>query len=317
MDNSRIRKYFSSIGLAYSAFAAVTLMVQAAVIFLLRAVGTDVSALGTTARLALSMGSMYLAGFPVFLLLLRRIPSCPASSEDFRPMTLGQFGICLLICIGVMEAGNLIGNMLMGLTSLFLGRQVDNSVISMVLQGDLIPVILFSAVLAPVFEELMFRRLLIDRIRMFGDRTAIVVSGVLFGLIHGNFYQFFYACGLGMIFAYVYLRTGKVRTTIFLHMCINLLGGVAGTVLLKWISAAGNSVPAALFSTMAMGLYALLLIALAIAGLVLLLCLWNRRYLAAGAFEIPASRRFFTVFLNLGMILFFLICVLQFWMNLN
>ena len=317
MDNSRIRKYFSSIGLAYSAFAAVTLMVQAAVIFLLRAVGTDVSALGTTARLALSMGSMYLAGFPVFLLLLRRIPRCPASSEDFRPMTLGQFGICLLICIGVMEAGNLIGNMLMGLTSLFLGRQVDNSVISMVLQGDLIPVILFSAVLAPVFEELMFRRLLIDRIRMFGDRTAIVVSGVLFGLIHGNFYQFFYACGLGMIFAYVYLRTGKVRTTIFLHMCINLLGGVAGTVLLKWISAAGNSVPAALFSTMAMGLYALLLIALAIAGLVLLLCLWNRRYLAAGAFEIPASRRFFTVFLNLGMILFFLICVLQFWMNLN
>ena len=317
MDNSRIRKYFSSIGLAYSAFAAVTLMVQAAVIFLLRAVGTDVSALGTTARLALSMGSMYLAGFPVFLLLLRRIPSCPASSEDFRPMTLGQFGICLLICIGVMEAGNLIGNMLMGLTSLFLGRQVDNSVISMVLQGDLIPVILFSAVLTPVFEELMFRRLLIDRIRMFGDRTAIVVSGVLFGLIHGNFYQFFYACGLGMIFAYVYLRTGKVRTTIFLHMCINLLGGVAGTVLLKWISAAGNSVPAALFSTMAMGLYALLLIALAIAGLVLLLCLWNRRYLAAGAFEIPASRRFFTVFLNLGMILFFLICVLQFWMNLN
>ncbi len=317
MDNSRIRKYFSSIGLAYFAFAAVTLMVQTAVIFLLRAVGTDVSALGTTARLALSMGSMYLAGFPVFLLLLRRIPRCPASSEDFRPMTLGQFGICLLICIGVMEAGNLIGNMLMGLTSLFLGRQVDNSVISMVLQGDLIPVILFSAVLAPVFEELMFRRLLIDRIRMFGDRTAIVVSGVLFGLIHGNFYQFFYACGLGMIFAYVYLRTGKVRTTIFLHMCINLLGGVAGTVLLKWISAAGNSVPAALFSTMAMGLYALLLIALAIAGLVLLLCLWNRRYLAAGAFEIPASRRFFTVFLNLGMILFFLICVLQFWMNLN
>ena len=317
MDNSRIRKYFSSIGLAYSAFAAVTLMVQAAVIFLLRAVGTDVSALGTTARLALSMGSMYLAGFPVFLLLLRRIPRCPVSAEDLRPMTLGQFGICLLICIGVMEAGNLIGNMLMGLTSLFLGRQVDNSVISMVLQGDLIPVILFSAVLAPVFEELMFRRLLIDRIRMFGDRTAIVVSGVLFGLIHGNFYQFFYACGLGMIFAYVYLRTGKVRTTIFLHMCINLLGGVAGTVLLKWISAAGNSVPAALFSTMAMGLYALLLIALAIAGLVLLLCLWNRRYLAAGAFEIPASRRFFTVFLNLGMILFFLICVLQFWMNLN
>lgn len=317
MDNSRIRKYFSSIGLAYFAFAAVTLMVQAAVIFLLRAVGTDVSALGTTARLALSMGSMYLAGFPVFLLLLRRIPRCPVSAEDLRPMTLGQFGICLLICIGVMEGGNLIGNMLMGLTSLFLGRQVDNSVISMVLQGDLIPVILFSAVLAPVFEELMFRRLLIDRIRMFGDRTAIVVSGVLFGLIHGNFYQFFYACGLGMIFAYVYLRTGKVRTTIFLHMCINLLGGVAGTVLLKWISAAGNSVPAALFSTMAMGLYALLLIALAIAGLVLLICLWNRRYLAAGVFEIPASRRFFTVFLNLGMILFFLICVLQFWMNLN
>lgn len=313
MEKSRIRTYFSAVGLCYFAFSAVTLAVQMVILFLLRAAGNP--SLGTTASMALSMASMYLAGFPVCLFLLRKIPKCPVSERDrIRPMSAGQLALCLLISVGVMEAGNLIGNGLMAVTSLILGRQVENTVVSMVLDGDLIPVILFSAVLAPIFEELMFRKLLIDRIRMFGDRTAILVSGVMFGLIHGNFYQFFYACGLGMIFAYVYLRTGAVKNTIGLHMVINLLGGVVGAVLLKWISAGGGT---SLMAVMVLGLYSYVLITAAIAGLVLLICLWKRRFFAEGALEIPSSRRFQTVFLNAGMILFVLICLLQFWMNLK
>ena len=45
----------------------------------------------------------------------------------------------------------------------------------------------------------MFRKLLIDRIVPFGQRVAVVVSGLAFGLFHGNFYQFFYAFSLGAV----------------------------------------------------------------------------------------------------------------------
>ena len=51
----------------------------------------------------------------------------------------------------------------------------------------------FSVVLAPVMEELIFRKVLIDRTIVYGDKAAVVLSGLLFGVFHGNFHQFFYA----------------------------------------------------------------------------------------------------------------------------
>lgn len=320
MEQREMRRHFSALGMAYFVYVAVSLAVQFVILLLLQLLGTDVSALGSTASMAVSVAAMYLAAFPVCLALLRRIPSSPLPREEREPMSFWSLLLCLVVCIGVMEAGNLIGNGLMGITSLFLDRQIDNTVVDMVLAGELIPVVLFAAILAPIFEELLFRKLLIDRIRVFGDRTCILVSGVMFGLIHGNFYQFFYACGLGMVFAYVYLRTGRVRNTIGLHMAINSLGGVVGTVLLRWFySAAPGNVLSADFilPLLALGLYVFALMASAIAGVVLLICLWGRRRLERGIFEIPASRRFQTAFLNVGMLLFFLICTVQFGLSLS
>ena len=82
------------------------------------------------------------------------------------------------------------------------------------------------AVLAPVFEELVFRKVLVDHVLPFGEWPAILFSGITFGLFHGNLTQFFYATVLGMILAYVYIRWGNILYTIGIHACINFLGGV-------------------------------------------------------------------------------------------
>lgn len=79
---------------------------------------------------------------------------------------------------------------------------------------------------APIVEELLYRKMLIDRIAAYGDGVSVVVSGLLFGLAHGNFSQFFYAFGLGALFAYVYIKTGHIGYTIGFHMFFNLIGGV-------------------------------------------------------------------------------------------
>ena len=90
-----------------------------------------------------------------------------------------------------------------------------------------IPAIFLCVVVAaPVIEELVFRKWLLDRVGRFGERTAVLLSAVVFGLAHGNFSQFFYAFGLGALFAYVYIKTGHIGYTIGFHMFFNLIGGV-------------------------------------------------------------------------------------------
>jgi membrane protease YdiL (CAAX protease family) len=49
-----------------------------------------------------------------------------------------------------------------------------------------------------------------------------MISAFTFAVYHGNFTQFFYAFGLGILFAFIYSKTGKLRYTVFLHMGYNL-----------------------------------------------------------------------------------------------
>ena len=80
--------------------------------------------------------------------------------------------------------------------------------------GASVEMVIAFAVLAPVFEELVFRKVLVDHVLPFGEWPAILFSGITFGLFHGNLTQFFYAALLGMVLAYVYIRTGNILYSI-------------------------------------------------------------------------------------------------------
>lgn len=102
------------------------------------------------------------------------------------------------------------------------GRGTGNLLEQMVTSAPFWFTALTAGILAPVLEELIFRKLLLDRLRPFGDRCAIWVSAVAFGLFHMNLYQFFYAVALGLIFAGVALKTGKIWYTVVFHAFVNL-----------------------------------------------------------------------------------------------
>lgn len=308
-DYRKAKKQFSRLGMAYFTFIAVSLTAKIAVEIFFAAVSADLYAEHATLTLVLSMGCMYLVGFPLFCRMLKRT-AIPGASGERHSLSPASFAAFLLISLGVMEAGNLTGSLLMTLISAVLGRPIENQIVPMVTSGNLAVSILFSVLVAPVFEELMFRRMLIDRIRQYGDRTAILVSGILFGLIHGNFYQFFYACGLGMLFAYIYLRTGQVGYTVLLHMTVNFLGGIVGALLLRWSVSYSAAV---LF----LGSYTILLLFLSLSGLILLIRFRRQRVLLTGPEELPPYRRLSTAFFNPGMTLFFLVCALLFWLNMR
>ena len=83
-----------------------------------------------------------------------------------------------------------------------------------------------TGILAPILEEIFFRKLIIDRTRRYGELASILVSAFFFALFHGNFSQFFYAFGIGVLFGYIYCRTGSYVTVTLLHVVFNIFMGV-------------------------------------------------------------------------------------------
>lgn len=81
--------------------------------------------------------------------------------------------------------------------------------------------------IAPVAEELIFRDLLLKPLRAYGDMTAAIITGLIFGLYHGNFDQFAYASLLGFFYSVVAVRFNSIVPTILLHSANNIIVTVA------------------------------------------------------------------------------------------
>lgn len=91
---------------------------------------------------------------------------------------------------------------------------------------ELTPGIMFLVcVLAPTFEELFFRGLILGVLRKFIPFfIANITQALAFGIYHGNIIQGIYAFLLGMFIGVILLLTGSICYTILLHMSINFAG---------------------------------------------------------------------------------------------
>ena len=87
-----------------------------------------------------------------------------------------------------------------------------------------IPIILLAVVIAPVAEELAFRGYLYGVIkRYFGAVPALVLSGILFALVHQNLPSFFPLLVLASVFALAYELSGSLLVPMTMHALFNAL----------------------------------------------------------------------------------------------
>lgn len=84
--------------------------------------------------------------------------------------------------------------------------------------------ILFGVILAPVFEELLFRKEIFSLLKMrFSLPWSVGLSALLFAAIHGYSAEGFVSCLIaGCLFAILMARTGKLFPCIIAHMLCNL-----------------------------------------------------------------------------------------------
>ena len=93
--------------------------------------------------------------------------------------------------------------------------------------GAMLLNLLIIAVFPAVLEELLFRGVVLSALRPAGDRIAVGVSALMFGLMHTTLYQIPFAFLLGLVFGYVVVRTGNIRIAMALHFCNNAMSVLA------------------------------------------------------------------------------------------
>ncbi len=272
----------------------------------------------------MGVGPMYLISFPVLFLVTRKMKTAPRIR---RKLPFDEFLIFFLISQAVMFAGNVIGTTITDLISAVFKIEITDATSELIESSPIWLIILVAVVIGPIIEELIFRKLMIDRLSRFGDGIAILVSSVAFGLFHGNLHQLFYATFLGFMLGYIYTRTGNCLYTILLHMLINFFGSVAVLPILDSYSVIEEL--SALFATgkmvaydfhvfvtnlLTVASYSVIQYALVGAGTVLAILNFKNRVFSdfqkVSEFKLPKEKRANVILLNVGTILFLVISLI-------
>lgn len=231
--------------------------------------------------------SFYLIGFPVCCLIVRGLPN--GEKREEKKLTAGEFFKFFCISYFFVIVLNTLTIILGELLIKIKGEAVINPLDTVLSNSSIWATLIFAGILSPIIEEVLFRGVLLNKLKIYGDKIAIVTTAILFGLFHENFSQFFYAVGLGIIFAYVTLKTGTIKYSILLHIIINIMGGVINTLILK------NPITTIIYGAIIWGIV--------IAGLVFFIKNYKKRVLLPGEVTIEKGKVFSTTCINLGMIL--------------
>ena len=81
-----------------------------------------------------------------------------------------------------------------------------------------------SYAVVPAFvEEFAFRGIVLGCIRKHSDSFAVIVSAIMFGLMHGNFMQIPFAFVVGLVLGFVTVKTNSLLPAIIIHFCNNAI----------------------------------------------------------------------------------------------
>ena len=271
-----------------------------------------------------SSGAQYFVGFPLCLLIMQLVPSFPPRPRADDPaarMTPKRWISIFIMGIPLMYAGSILGNLTAdslsngNYSNILESMYADPTPASMLIDA------VITVLMAPIVEEIVFRKMIIDRLHRYGEALAIGVSAMLFALMHANPYQFFYTLAWGAMWAYIYLRTGKIQYTIWLHMAVNFMGGVVPTVLSLIAGDEGSlviddqqSAKDQFSELMHSGgvvyvIYGLFILGLVIAGIVMWVRNRKKIELRPADWQLVPGIAARTAWLNVGMMLFVVLTV--------
>lgn len=159
----------------------------------------------------------------------------------------GKTFLCfLLFCMGAQMINSLWISLLEA-TMNTAGKSVMPILESVAGSSDTFSLFLYASVVAPIWEELLFRGYVLRTLRPFGKRFAVLGSALLFGLFHGNLLQTPYAMIVGLVLGYVTVEY-SIIWAVLIHLFNNLvLADLLTRITASWSEMAYGSLNLTLF----------------------------------------------------------------------
>lgn len=292
------KKFFSKVGFNYLIYGIASIIIQVIIINILGLLNSNLI-YDFNSLTIISAICNYILPFPILIYLMGKIDS---QTPEKNTLTVKRFITYIAVTLTLMWAGNIIGLAITALISFITPFEVSNPVQTLINSSDIWLNLMLISIIGPIFEEIFFRKLLIDRTIKYGAKISILVSALLFGLFHGNLNQFFYAFLIGGFFAYVYIRTGNIKYTILLHIIVNLMGSVVSLFVVSGVEHITSGAMQPLDIAIVV-LYIMIIFASFLIGIIKLSGFKNVR-IAELPGKIILKEPVKTIILNPGMILF-------------
>lgn len=297
------RRFFSKIGFNYFALGIIVLVLNLFIGLFISMINPNLLS-NQTMMTFFSAIWTYLLPLPIFIYIMRKTE---AKTLEKHKMTVKTFVICISITMFLMWIGNIMGVIITSGIGSLIQHEVANPIHDVINNSGLVANLIIITTITPIFEELIFRKLLIDRTIKYGGTISVLLSGLLFAFFHGNLNQFFYAFLLGGFFAIIYIKTGQIKYTIGLHMIINFIGSVVSLFVSQPLMDLANGSVISPTSTFGVILYILITLGLTVMGLIYSIKYFDKSRFDGSEKEIILKNPVSTILLNPGIICFILL----------
>ena len=97
----------------------------------------------------------------------------------------------------------------------------------------LILFLIYVCLVGPILEEIIFRGFILKSMRRYGNLTAIIVSSILFSMFHLNLVQFINPVLVGMLLAFIAIKSDSIFPSIIAHIFNNTITFIAAAIQLQ------------------------------------------------------------------------------------
>lgn len=138
--------------------------------------------------------------------------------KSLRVNRIGFGNVVLVIVFAflIMPIMNLISALSLLISENHIAASLDNTV-----KGGVFAALFAIALIPALVEETVFRGVIYNNLRSIQVKLAIIMSALLFGLLHLNFNQFCYAFAMGIVMCLLIEATDTIIAPMLVHLVIN------------------------------------------------------------------------------------------------
>ncbi|MCI5751097.1 MAG: CPBP family intramembrane metalloprotease [Oscillospiraceae bacterium] len=107
----------------------------------------------------------------------------------------------------------------------------DSTIVQKSSLGANIILYFYVCAFGPLLEELLFRGIILESMKMYSCRFAVVFSSVIFGLMHGNAAQAINGFLIGLVLGALYVRSDSLVPCTLMHMIMNTVTSVCSVLI--------------------------------------------------------------------------------------